>query len=499
MALFDPERKRIVLRVVYDGPGFAGKTTNLQRLCKSFSSWRRSDMVSPNTLGERTQYFDWLEVDGGLLHSYPIRAQLLTVPGQRELTLRRKFVIERADVVVFVADSRPDTIAESRHFYAELCEQLASFPEAVPLIFQANKQDLPGALPPPKLVAQVCKDLRKPDQVRKAVASRDDGVKQTLALALRLGSEQLRKRWKASEVKAQTGDLGDAASTLAALEHTEAAKISGLEEPPRPVLPSTKLPSTHIWPPISGRAVLEQLAGVELHQVSGLGDLDRLTLEGGGWRMATSTARLYPDVDAGLQALWQLTRRKVALASWLPEPCAVALQPAEDPADGFWLWTVDPVLPALDLALRGDDPDQRRAALSRYAEVCVGAEALAERHQLLVDLDPGAFAVQEGDRSMTRYLGERLDAVHDANEDARWSDVVAGAVLSVAERFARDEIAVADFTESLCLGLHHAPLDEQRRTRLREAFLRGDAPSAAAGKVRLAAARVLRMPAAAPE
>ena len=63
MARFDPERKRIVIRVVYDGPGHAGKTTNLQRLSKSFASWRRSDLVSPNTLGERTQYFDWLEVD----------------------------------------------------------------------------------------------------------------------------------------------------------------------------------------------------------------------------------------------------------------------------------------------------------------------------------------------------------------------------------------------------------------------------------------------------
>lgn len=26
MALFDPERKRIVIRVVHDGPGHAGKT-----------------------------------------------------------------------------------------------------------------------------------------------------------------------------------------------------------------------------------------------------------------------------------------------------------------------------------------------------------------------------------------------------------------------------------------------------------------------------------------
>ena len=34
MASFDAERGCYVVRVVYDGPGMAGKTTNLQKICE---------------------------------------------------------------------------------------------------------------------------------------------------------------------------------------------------------------------------------------------------------------------------------------------------------------------------------------------------------------------------------------------------------------------------------------------------------------------------------
>lgn len=42
MASFDSARNCHVVRVVYDGPGFAGKTTNLQHVCKVIPSTRRS-------------------------------------------------------------------------------------------------------------------------------------------------------------------------------------------------------------------------------------------------------------------------------------------------------------------------------------------------------------------------------------------------------------------------------------------------------------------------
>jgi signal recognition particle receptor subunit beta len=482
MALFDPERKRIVIRVVYDGPGHAGKTTNLRRLSTSFAAWRRSELVSPATIGERTQYFDWLEVDGGLLRSYPIRAQLLTVPGQRELTLRRKFVIERADVVVFVADSQPSAVEEARSFYAELCEQLATFPAAVPIIFQANKQDLPGALKPPKLAAMVCQGLQAPEQILRSVARNDDGVKQTLAAALRIGSEAVRKLWANADPKSKAGEVGDAQSTFVELEHHEAERARGRTRAPMPTLPSPSLPSTRVWPPISGRALLGALEGRPVQRIPTPDRPERFVCEVDGWRLRTGSDWLFEDEASASAAMEVLAGRKVALAAWLPEPCAVAT--AVDPhGAGVWLWTVDPVLPSLADELGHADLDRRIEALARFAEVVVGAEALAETHELLVDLDPAAFVLQTGDRVRTRYVGERLDAGRDLD--------AVSPVVALAERFESDEPALADFVEILCLGFHYAPRDRERRAALREAFAEAELSSRGARRVRDAVKSVL--------
>jgi signal recognition particle receptor subunit beta len=491
MALFDPERKRIVIRVVYDGPGHAGKTTNLQRLCKSFQSWRRSELVSPNTLGERTQYFDWLEVDGGLLHGHPVRAQLLTVPGQTELRLRRQFVIERADVVVFVADSQAAAIPEARHFYAELCEQLSCFEQPVPIVFQANKQDVAGALRPEELARRVCEGQRKPAQVSGSVATTDRGVKQTLTTALRLASELLRDRWSSTDVRNQIGEVGDAATVYAALEHREAQIARGRPAQLRPTLPSPELPSTQIWPPISGRSVISQVYGRELRRRSDAAHPERMVLEvatdTGNWRIMGGTDRLFEDLDSAQTALLHLCRRMVALGSWLVEPIALAV--ASDGAGQVaWLWSIQPLLPTLADALADADVEQRQAALLRFAEVAIGAEALAERSGVLVELDPANFAVQHDDRERTRYVGHVVEA-GDAID-------IVGPLFSLAQRFANDEIALADLTEVLCLGLHHVPADGERRASLRRSFAQAEIDALGPRRVRDAAMRILARPAA---
>jgi signal recognition particle receptor subunit beta len=493
MALFDPERKRIVVRVVYDGPGHAGKTTNLQRLCKSFASWRRSELVSPNTLGERTQYFDWLEVDGGLMHGHPVRAQLLTVPGQTELRLRRQFVIERADVVVFVADSQVAGIAEARHFYAELCDQLAQFEYPVPIVFQANKQDVAGALRPPELARRVCEGLRQPANVSGTVASTDRGVKQTLTTALRLASELLRERWSSADVRNQIGEVGDAATVYAALEHREAQLARGRPAELRPTLPSPELPSTQIWPPMSGRAVIAQVYGRELRRRSDAAHPERVVLEvetdAGHWRIMGGTDRLYEDLDAANTALVHLCRRMVALGSWQIEPCALAV--AGDGASPVaWLWSIQPLLPTLADALADEDVEQRCAALLRFAEVALGAEALAERSGVLVELDPANFAVQHDDRARTRYVGYPIEAGDSID--------IVGPLLMVMRRFANDEIALADVAEVLCMGLYQVPTDPGRRAALRQAFTQARLDAIGPRRVCDAAAMVLARPAAGP-
>jgi signal recognition particle receptor subunit beta len=496
MALFDPERKRIVIRVVYDGPGHAGKTTNLQRLCKSFASWRRSELVSPNTLGERTQYFDWLEVDGGLMHGHPVRAQLLTVPGQTELRLRRQFVIERADVVVFVADSQVAGIAEARHFYAELCDQVARFDFPVPIVFQANKQDMAGALRPDELARRVCEGQRKPAQVSGSVATTDRGVKQTLTTALRLASELLRERWSGADVQRQIGEVGDAATVYAALEHREAQLARGRPAQLKPILPSPELPSTQIWPPVSGRSVISQVYGRELRRRSEAAHPERMVFEVAtetgewrSWRIMGGSDRQFEQLEAAQKALLYLCRRMVTLGSWMVEPCALAV--ASDAAgQAAWLWSIQPLLPTLADALVDPDVEERRAALLRFAEVAIGAEALAERSDVIVALDPANFAVQHDDRARTRYVGYSLEA-GDAID-------IVGPLLAVMQRFADDEVALADLVEVLCLGLYQVPTDPERRATLRRAFAQAEVRALGPRRVLDAAVLVLARAAAGP-
>ena len=120
MASFDAARGCYVVRVVYDGPGLAGKTTNLQKICEIVPATRRSEMVTPAALKGRTMFFDWLEVDGPRRAPAPLKLQLISVPGQIERNYRRRPLVEMADVVVFVCDSSPDKIPETMRAFARL-------------------------------------------------------------------------------------------------------------------------------------------------------------------------------------------------------------------------------------------------------------------------------------------------------------------------------------------------------------------------------------------
>src|SRR5262245_20691924 len=102
MAVIATDVSEIVIRLVYDGPPDAGKTTSLRALAGSLAR----PTYTPAEAGDgRTLWFDWMEYTGGRFEGCQIRCQIVSVPGQRELIARRRRVIEGADVVVFVGNS----------------------------------------------------------------------------------------------------------------------------------------------------------------------------------------------------------------------------------------------------------------------------------------------------------------------------------------------------------------------------------------------------------
>ena len=90
MPTFDPLLRRLIARVVYDGPAFSGKTTNVKRICDAYPIQKRSEMYTPGSLKGRTMFFDWLEIDLGKVGNLPVCCQILSVPGQRARSYRRR-------------------------------------------------------------------------------------------------------------------------------------------------------------------------------------------------------------------------------------------------------------------------------------------------------------------------------------------------------------------------------------------------------------------------
>ena len=183
MPIYDPLTRRLVVRIVYDGPGTAGKTTNVQQICRMFPVSKRTEIYTPGALKGRTMFFDWLEVDVATKGKLPLRVQVLSVTGQETRSYRRRPLLKSADAVVFVCDSRPDHLDNNRQRLLLLQRYLREREVPAPYLIQANKQDLPNALPPDVLL----KKLRwKSDvQVLPAVASDSKGVTETFQQAAR--------------------------------------------------------------------------------------------------------------------------------------------------------------------------------------------------------------------------------------------------------------------------------------------------------------------------
>lgn len=147
MPFINFSKDEIQCKIVYYGPGFCGKTTNLQYIYNQTSEKIRGKMVSIDTKGDRTLFFDFLSLNLGKIRGFDIRVQLYTVPGQVHYDATRKLVLKGVDGVVFVADSlkvqRKKNIESLINLAKNLAEKGISI-RSIPLVLQYNKRDLSG-------------------------------------------------------------------------------------------------------------------------------------------------------------------------------------------------------------------------------------------------------------------------------------------------------------------------------------------------------------------
>lgn len=180
MAYINVASREIHCKIVYYGPGFCGKTTNLQYIHACAPESARGDLLALATEGERTLSFDFLPLELGLVHGFQVRFQLYTVPGQILYERTRLAVLNGVDGVVFVADSSPEKLEENYQSLIELEGNMRRMGKDLgdfPFVVQWNKRDLPGALPIATLEHYL---NRRQVQSFPAVALTGEGVLATL-------------------------------------------------------------------------------------------------------------------------------------------------------------------------------------------------------------------------------------------------------------------------------------------------------------------------------
>ncbi|MFC1833427.1 ATP/GTP-binding protein [Thermodesulfobacteriota bacterium] len=148
MAIISFRSDEIHCKIVYYGPGRGGKTTNLITIHKALGHQVRGELLSIDTAGDRTLFFDFLPMDLGSIGKFRIKISLYTVPGQVRYNDTRKLVLKGVDGIVFVADSlearRNNNIESLGNLEENLGEQGKDL-FSIPLVLQYNKRDLDGS------------------------------------------------------------------------------------------------------------------------------------------------------------------------------------------------------------------------------------------------------------------------------------------------------------------------------------------------------------------
>ncbi|MFO0605535.1 MAG: GTPase domain-containing protein [Polyangiales bacterium] len=182
----EPRPGHRVIDIVFHGPGFAGKTTNMQWIYQRTAPEAKDRMVSLATETDRCLYCQIYPRTVAHPSGEPLCVRLSSVPGPVFYDESRVRILRSADGVIFVADSQVDRTEAN----LESLETLDNALEAngvhggrVPRVFQYNKRDLPGLMPVEEMEAQL--NPRAASHFA-AVASRGEGVFPTLKECVRL-------------------------------------------------------------------------------------------------------------------------------------------------------------------------------------------------------------------------------------------------------------------------------------------------------------------------
>lgn len=356
MAVIDETQGVLVVRIVYDGPALSGKTTSLQALARGVGS----RVATPAEANGRTLFFDWVDYVGGIFDGRQIRCQIVSVPGQRELAHRRKLLLESADAVVLVLDTRREEWDFGVSWVKETIPYCRSQEPPVGVVLQANKRDTETAVPSEEMRVELARIA--PVAMIPSSATSGDGIREAFVLAVRLALDRVRAlaatgrlvsgkpsednpdelltRMRADGEASSAPVNGALAEAVAASLRAEAepwpeasrspsspapdsGEISGHE---RAFVPDPMMPGGMIWPPVDGRALLHEVASLDIRPTR-TGRADWCG-SGSGFRFHSHGNAIFPDLTSARNELIEWARIHAANAAHLSNGRAVILADA---------------------------------------------------------------------------------------------------------------------------------------------------------------------------
>ncbi len=183
---FNTKEKELTLKIVYYGPGLSGKTTNLHALHGMLDPGGRSRLMTLDTKGDRTLFFDLLPLNFTTRSGFKVKLKLFTVPGQVMHEATRRIVLAGTDGICFIADSQRSERANNNQAFRGMLGNLRANgipPDKIPIVIQFNKRDLPNVQTDAELAEF---EKRGKEPIYRAVAIKGEGVLETLEGCLQI-------------------------------------------------------------------------------------------------------------------------------------------------------------------------------------------------------------------------------------------------------------------------------------------------------------------------
>jgi len=154
MAHVNPHTREVSANIVYCGPSGSGKTASLEFIHRKLRADLRGKITRVPAQLDPTASYELIPVELGEIKGMRTRFQIASVPGDPIHAPTRKSLLRDVDGVVFVADARADHMTTNLESLKDLEENLAAYGRLladVPIVFQWNRSEQPGALMPEAL------------------------------------------------------------------------------------------------------------------------------------------------------------------------------------------------------------------------------------------------------------------------------------------------------------------------------------------------------------